>query len=213
MTGRFITFEGGEGAGKSTQIELLAAELRALGIGVIVTREPGGTAGGEAIRDLIVHGQVDRWSAVAESLLLNAARADHVQRIIRPNLSAGNWVIADRYVDSTIVYQGIGKAVDVDDLLALHQFATNDLWPDLTIVLDVDLSVAAERITHRSALDPSVGLRFEAHASDFHGVVANGFRKIAAADTARCRLVDANGTRAEVQAAVFALVAPLTETA
>jgi dTMP kinase len=209
MTGRFITFEGGEGAGKSTQIALIAGRIQSLGIDMQVTREPGGTTGAEAIRDLLVHGKVDRWSAVSEALLINAARADHVARVIRPALDAGRWVICDRYIDSTLAYQGIGKGVPRDDLLALHRLATGDLMPDVTIVLDARLEVAGDRLAVRKQREPDLGSRFEAHPDDFHRAIAEGFRAVAASFPDRCRLVDANGAIDAVSAAIWAAIAPL----
>ncbi|MBC7496054.1 MAG: dTMP kinase [Sphingomonadaceae bacterium] len=208
MTGKFITFEGGEGAGKTTQIAVLASHLRALGINVEVTREPGGTTGGEDIRNLIVHGQIDRWSAIAEAFLVNAARADHVQRRIRPALVAGSWVLCDRYLDSTLAYQGFGKGVKVSDLFTLHNLSTDNLLPDCTIILDVSIEVAMDRIAARSALDPNIGLRFEAHSLDFHRSVSDGFRAVVDVSPQRCRLVDANGSVEQVADAVWAQVEP-----
>ncbi len=167
MRGRFITFEGGEGAGKSTQAKVLATRLRAAGIDVVETREPGGTPGAEAIRALVVAGDPDRWDGVTEALLMNAARADHVTRRIRPALAAGQWVVCDRYVDSTLAYQGAGKGLSTDALRATHRFATNDLWPDVTLVLDLPARSGSGRAAQRGALD-----RFEKTGGDFHEVVA-----------------------------------------
>jgi dTMP kinase len=209
MTGKFISFEGGEGAGKTTQIAFLAAALRSHGINVEVTREPGGTTGGEDIRNLLVYGQVERWSAIAEAFLLNAARADHVQRRIRPALDAGSWVICDRFIDSTLAYQGFGKGILVDNLFILHGLATDNLLPDRTIVLDVEIDIAIQRVAERSAIDPGVGLRFEAHPLDFHRSVAEGFRAVVEVSPDRCRLINANGTRDEVFQAIWAEIAPL----
>ncbi len=213
MTGRFITFEGGEGAGKSTQVGLVAARLNALGIDVQVTREPGGTPGAEAIRELVVHGRVDRWSAVSEALLINAARADHVARVIRPALDAGRWVICDRYIDSTLVYQGSGKGMPRDDLVALHRLATSNLMPDVTIVLDARLDVSASRLSARGQREPDLGTRFEAHPHDFHRAIAEAFRAVAASFPDRCRLVDGNGSVDQVSTAVWAEIVSLTWTA
>ncbi len=203
--GRLITFEGGEGAGKSTQAALLADRLRAAGIDVDTTREPGGTDGAEAIRSLLVTGAADRWNAASEALLVNAARADHVARRIRPALTAGRWVICDRFIDSTLAYQGAGKGADDADLRALHRFATGNLWPDLTLILDLPVATGLKRAAARLGGEA----RFEAHDTAFHARVAAGFRDLAAHEPARCRLIDASGTVDAIAARVWAMVAPL----
>lgn len=203
--GRLITFEGGEGAGKSTQAALLADRLRAAGIDVDTTREPGGTDGAEAIRGLIVTGAADRWSAASEALLVNAARADHVARRIRPALAAGRWVVCDRFIDSTLAYQGAGKGADVADLRTLHRFATGDLLPDLTLILDLPIATGLTRAAAR----PGGEARFEAHDAAFHARVAQGFRDLAASEPGRCRLIDASGTVGAIAALVWESVAPL----
>ena len=198
MTGKFITFEGGEGAGKSTQAARLAVRLREHGIDVVETREPGGTPGAEAIRSLVVEGDADRWDGVTEALLMNAARADHVTRRVRPALTRGSWVVCDRYIDSTLAYQGAGKGMAVDALRAMHRFATNDLWPDLTLVLDLPALFGGARAAARGALD-----RFEKTGGQFHDNVAQSFRDVAIADPARVRLIDATGDIDSVAAAVW----------
>ena len=198
MTGKFITFEGGEGAGKSTQAARLAVRLREHGIDVVETREPGGTPGAEAIRALVVEGEADRWDGVTEALLMNAARADHVTRRIRPALTGGSWVVCDRYVDSTLAYQGAGKSMAVDALRAIHRFATNDLWPDLTLVLDLPALFGGARAAARGTLD-----RFEKTGGQFHDNVAQSFRDAAIAEPARVRLIDATGDIDSVAAAVW----------
>jgi len=204
MTGRFITFEGGEGAGKSTQAALLAERLRAAGIDVVLTREPGGTPGAEAIRALIVEGEPDRWTATTEALLVNAARADHVARLIRPALAAGKWVVCDRFVDSTLAYQGAGKALAAADLLEAHRFATDNLWADLTLVLDLPLAVGAARAAERGRPD-----RFDRLGADFHDRVAASFVHVAHQEPDRVRLIDATGDVEAVAAAVWRAVEPL----
>ena len=201
MTGRFITFEGGEGAGKSTQAAILVARLRGHGIAVVETREPGGTPGAEAIRALVVEGDADRWDAVTEALLMNAARADHVARRIRPALAAGQWVVCDRFVDSTLAYQGAGKGLAAADLLEAHRFATGNLWPDLTLVLDLPAAVGEARAMARGAPD-----RFERTGGDFHERVAASFVHVAHQEPDRVRLIDATGTPDEVAAAVWRAV-------
>ena len=204
MSGRFITFEGGEGAGKSTQAALLAERLRAGGIDIVLTREPGGTPGAEAIRALVVEGDADRWDATTEALLMNAARADHVARLIRPALAAGQWVVCDRFVESTLAYQGAGKGLAAADLLEAHRFATGNLWPDLTLVLDLPVAIGAARAAARGRLD-----RFDALGADFHDRVAASFVHVAHQEPDRVRLIDATGEVGTVAAAVWRAVEPL----
>ncbi len=187
MSARFISFEGGEGSGKSTQARLLADRLRAIGQAVVLTREPGGTPGAEAIRDLLVTGDPDRWTAWTEACLVTAARVDHVARVIRPALAAGAWVLCDRFVDSTRAYQGAGKGIADAELCQLHARATGDLWPDLTIVLVVPPSVGLGRASARGGEEA----RFEAHDAAFHARVAAFFTGLPAAEPTRCRAFDA----------------------
>ena len=203
--GRFITLEGGEGAGKSTQARRLAAALGAAGFAVVATREPGGTAGAEEIRALLVAGADDRWSPAAEACLVNAARADHVERLIRPALAAGTWVVCDRFVDSTLAYQGAGKGLGDGVLRSLHHLAAADLWPDLTLVLDLPDGSGLARTRAR---DGGEG-RFEGHDATFHARVAQGFRDLAAAEPRRCRLIDASASEDAVAAQVWAEVSAM----
>ena len=203
--GRFITLEGGEGAGKSTQAALLAERLRTAGHRVDVTREPGGTEGAEAIRALLVLGDADRWSAVTEACLVNAARADHVTRCIRPALADGRWVVCDRFIDSTLAYQGAGKGVPLGELRTLHRIAAADLWPDLTLILDLPVATGLAR----AALRPGAAARFEAHDAGFHERVAAGFRAIATLEPERCRLIDATGDIDIIAGRIWELVTPL----
>jgi dTMP kinase len=200
--GRFITIEGGEGAGKSTQVGLLAEALGRCGIPVQATREPGGSPGGEAIRRLLLEGDAERWDAVSESLLLVAARHDHVTRVIMPSLSQGVWVVSDRFSDSTIAYQGHGKGVALDQLAALHRFALGDFAPDLTLILDLPVEMGLARAAARSAAD-----RFEGLDRAFHERLHRSFRKIAADNPARCALIDASGDPQAVHRAIAAAVA------
>lgn len=200
MTGRFICVEGGEGGGKSTQLGLLAERLRARGIDVVATREPGGTPGAEAIRALIVDGEAGRWDGRAEALLVNAARADHVARLIRPALAAGQWVLSDRYVHSTLAYQGAGRGLDETELRALHRFATGDLWPDLTLILDVEPATGLGRAAARGG-----SARFEGEAAAFHVRVRNRMRAFAGDDG--CVLIDAGAAVDAVAEAIWAVVA------
>lgn len=195
--GRFITLEGGEGSGKSTQARLLAEHLRAAGHEVVLTREPGGTPGAEAIRSLLVTGDADRWTAWSEALLVTAARVDHVVRVIRPALARGAWVICDRFVDSTRAYQGAGNGLDDRALTALHDEAVG-LWPDLTLVLWLD---AAEGLARASARG-SAEARYEALGSAFHARVQHFFAGLPAADPQRCRAILANGSIEAVAARI-----------
>ncbi|MBW8843092.1 MAG: dTMP kinase, partial [Sphingomonadales bacterium] len=147
--GRFLSIEGGEGAGKSTQVRRLADDLRARGIDVIVTREPGGSEGGEAIRELLMQGEVKRWSSHTEALLFAAARADHVEKVIQPAIGIGTWVISDRFIDSSRAYQGVAGGIDDAAVLALHGFGSRGLLPDRTLVLEVPPEIGAERAAAR----------------------------------------------------------------
>jgi dTMP kinase len=199
--GKFVTFEGGEGAGKSTQVGLLAAALRRSGIAVRTTREPGGSPGAEAVRRLLLEGEVERWDPVSEALLLVAARRDHVGRVIRPSLRQGIWVVSDRFADSTIAYQGYGKGVPLDELRALHRIALGDFEPDLTVILDVPTELGLARAVARSSAD-----RFERLDCEFHERLRRGFREIAAANPIRCALIDASGDPQTVHQAVLAKV-------
>jgi dTMP kinase len=199
--GRFITVEGGEGAGKSTQVGLLAEALGRCGIPVQATREPGGSPGGEAIRRLLLEGEGERWDAVSESLLLVAARHEHVSRVIMPSLSQGVWVVSDRFSDSTFAYQGHGKGAELDQLAALHRFALGDFAPDLTVILDVPVELGLARAAARSGAD-----RFERLDRAFHERLREGFRQIAADNPARCALIDASGDPEAVHRAIAATI-------
>ena len=183
--GRFITFEGGEGAGKSTQVRMLASRLKTAGRWIITTREPGGSPGAEAIRKLLVEGATDRWEPLAETLLFLAARSDHVASAIEPALAAGDWVICDRFSDSTLVYQGIGRGLGVERVRALQQL-TVTLTPDLTIVLDIDPREGLAR-THRRSTSED---RFEKFDTGFHLRLREAFLGIASAEPHRCVVVD-----------------------
>ncbi|WP_082463835.1 dTMP kinase [Sphingomonas sp. Leaf17] len=205
MIGRFISLEGGEGAGKSTQVRALAMALEARGIVVVITREPGGSDGAEAIRALLMQGDVARWSPQAETLLFAAARADHVERTIRPALDAGRWVLTDRYVDSTRAYQGIG-GVDDDAILALHRFGSGGLMPDRTFLLGLPVEQGVARATAR---DGAAADRFAARGEGFHLAVAQGFERIARDDRDRVRLIDASRPAAHVTADIMAGLADL----
>jgi dTMP kinase len=204
--GKFLSIEGGEGAGKSTQVRRLADELRARGLDVIVTREPGGSEGGEAIRDLLMQGEVKRWSSHTEALLFAAARADHVEKVIQPALGIGTWVISDRFIDSSRAYQGVAGGIDDAAVLALHGFGSRGLLPDRTLVLEVPPEIGAERAAAR---DGAAADRFAARERAFHDDVAAAFRRFAAAEPDRVRLIDAGGDVETVAAGVIEAVADL----
>ena len=201
MTGRFITLEGGEGAGKSTQARLLAHALAAAGHPVLLTREPGGAPGAEALRAMLLAG-THRWSAPAEAHLHFAARAEHLDRTILPALAAGMHVVSDRFADSTMAYQGYGQGAD--RTLIAQLTALLPRRPDLTLMLHVAPEVGAARMRAR----PGDADRYERMDPAFHARVAAGFAAIAAADPARCRVIDANGDLAAVHAAIMAAVGP-----
>ncbi|HEY7811078.1 MAG TPA: dTMP kinase [Allosphingosinicella sp.] len=190
MPGRFITLEGGEGVGKSTQVRRLAEALRARGLEVVETREPGGSAGAEAIRKLLLEGEGDRWTAEAEALLFAAARADHVAKTIRPALERGAWVLCDRFLDSSIAYQGAAGGVGNDAIRALHAVGSEGFLPDRTLLLELEPDAAAERLSRRD-LDGSD--RIGGRGGGFHERVSQGFRALADEEPERFRRVDAWG--------------------
>jgi dTMP kinase len=199
--GRFISIEGGEGTGKSTQVGLLVAALDGAGIPVRTTREPGGSPGGEAIRRLLLEGEGERWDAISEALLLVAARRDHVARVIAPALAQGIWVVSDRFADSMMAYQGYGKGVAPESLAILHRIALGDFRPELTVILDLPVEIGLARAAARSAAD-----RFERLDRDFHERLHRGFRQIADENPARCILIDALGDPQTVHRAVLQAV-------
>ena len=206
IAARFISLEGGEGAGKSTQARALVAALAERGVHAIVTREPGGSEGAEAIRTLLLQGETNRWSAHTEALLFAAARADHVERTIRPALGAGSWVISDRFVDSTRAYQGGAEGVDDAAILALHGFGSKGLLPDRTFVLEVHPAEGERRATAR---DGAGADRFARRDPAFHAAVSTAFRAIAAQEPERVRLVAADREIAMVTDAILAGLADL----
>ena len=199
--GVFISFEGGDGAGKSTQIAKLAEALRAAGRYVVVTREPGGSEGAEAIRKLLVEGAADRWSPIAEALLMYAARADHLQRALLPALESGAVVISDRFADSTMAYQGLAGDLGEDAVKQLHALVVGDRDPDLTLVLDIPPQEGLARAGARAADGNAKGAkeaRFEEKGSTYQHRVREAFLKIAADNPSRCAVIDASGEPAEV---------------
>ncbi len=198
MAGKFITFEGGDGAGKSTQIRLLAARLVGRGLHVVETREPGGTPTAEAIRKVLLSGAVKALGPEAETLLFAAARADHVDRLIRPALAAGDWVLCDRFFDSTRVYQGAIGGVDAGELDTLERVAVGRSRPDLTLVLDLPAEVALRRVTARLAESGAAPDRFESEEIELQERRRRAFLDIAAANPGRCVVIDANRDEATV---------------
>lgn len=200
--GRFITFEGGEGAGKSTQVKRLVARLEAEGREVVATREPGGSPGAEDIRALVLRGQADRWSPVTETLLMYAARRDHVERVIRPALAGGAWVVCDRFADSTRAYQGAAGGVDPALIAALETHILEVTRPDLTLIFDMPVAVGLERAVARAGAE----MRFESKGQAFHERLREGFLAIARAEPARCAVIDAAGSLDEVEARVWTAV-------
>lgn len=204
--GILISIEGGEGAGKSTQISALAAYLRARGIEVVLTREPGGTEGAEAIRNLLLAGTDDRWGKAAEALLFAAARSDHVEKLIKPALAAGKWVITDRYVDSSRAYQGASLGLGDADIMTLHAIGSGGFLPTLTLVLDLPPDVAAKRLQRR---DAGVSDRIGGRSSEFHAKVRAAFLQIAEQEPERVRIIDANDTADQVTRSLVATLAGL----
>ena len=206
--GRFIAFEGGEGAGKSTQARLLADTLRARGIDVLLTREPGGTPGAEAIRNLLLDPPGEGWGAEAEALLFAAARADHVARAIRPALDAGSWVISDRFVDSSRAYQGGGGGVSDIDVLALHRVGSGGLLPDLTLLIEIAPEVATARLARRDGgQSDAIGGR----DAIYHAEVAAAFAAIAQDEPSRFARIRSDDGPEETHALVMQAIAPLFE--
>lgn len=203
--GRFLSLEGGEGAGKSTQARALGEALRARGLDVVVTREPGGSEGAEAIRALLMQGEAGRWSARSEALLFAAARADHVEKVIRPALAAGRWVICDRFIDSTRAYQGVGGALTDEEILALHAFGTQGLLPDRTFLLALPAREGAARAVAR---DGAAADRFAIRGEDFHAAVAAAFDRMAAGEPARFHRIDASDAPDRVTEAMLHSLTP-----
>lgn len=204
--GRFITLEGGEGVGKSTQLRLLAEALRQRGLEVIETREPGGTEGAEAIRALLLGGEADRWNARTEVLLFAAARADHVARVILPALDRGAWVVCDRFIDSNRAYQAGASGVADADVMAAHSIGSAGLMPDRTLLLTLPLNVAEERAALRDAGQAD---RFGARGRAFHERVAAAFLAQADAEPERIRAIDAADSAETVSARILAAIEDL----
>lgn len=204
MSGRFVTLEGGEGAGKSTQLGALAAGLRERGLDVIETREPGGSPGAEAIRGLLLHDH--HWTPEAEALLFAAARADHVARTIRPALERGAWVLCDRFVDSSIAYQGGAGGLGFDAIRALHDVGSHGFLPDRTLLLQLS-EAEAERRTRSRDTDGAdlIGGR----GADYHRAVTAAFARLAAEEPGRYRVIDASGAAEDVTGRLLAALEDL----
>jgi dTMP kinase len=204
MRGKFITFEGGEGTGKSTQAAMLAQRLESLGVPVQLTREPGGSPGAEIIRHVLLSGAAKPLGAEVEAMLFAAARDDHVRCTILPALKSGKWVICDRFADSTRVYQGILGNVDQRIIKVLERVSTSDLAADLTVILDVPVSLGIERASERrGGAEPD---RFEAENTEFHQRLRDGFLGIAAKEPDRCVVIDASPAKEAVANTVWSTV-------
>ncbi len=204
--GKFIALEGGEGAGKSTQARLLAGALEARGITVVPTREPGGTPGAEAIRSLLLDPPGEGWGAEAEALLFAAARSDHVAKLIRPALERGDWVLSDRFVDSSRAYQGGAGALGDEAIVTLHEIGSEGLRPDLTLLIEADEARVAERLAVRDGdQSDAIGGR----DGDYHRAVAAAFRRYAEADPQGFAVIDGSGSPEEVHQRIMQALNPL----
>jgi dTMP kinase len=204
LRGRFISLEGGEGVGKSTQVEALADALRSRGLDVIVTREPGGSEGAERIRELLLSGADDRWGPQAEALLFAAARADHTAKTIRPALEAGQWVVSDRFIDSSLAYQGGAGGLGIEAVRAINAFGIGGDFPDRTLILTVEEARARARARDADGSD-----RIGGRSDDYHRKVEAAFHIIAAEEPDRVKLVDASGAPAQVTERLLAAIGDL----
>ncbi|HIJ42676.1 MAG: dTMP kinase [Rhodospirillales bacterium] len=200
--GKFITFEGIDGAGKSTQAAMLGRSLKDAGIDVLLTREPGGAPGAEKIRDLLVKGEVDKWAPMTEVLLHYAARHEHLEHTVLPALAAGRWVLSDRFADSTMAYQGFGHQLGRRTVAGLHRLIVGDFAPDLTVILDVSVEEGLRRAAARSGAED----RYERMPRTFHQRLRQGYLDIAERERNRCAVVDAGGGAESVREAVRRLV-------
>lgn len=207
--GLFITLEGGEGSGKSTQSKLLQAKLESEGHSVVTTREPGGSPGAEAIRSLLVTGATDRWDGMTEALLLFAARRDHVERTIKPALDSGAIVICDRFTDSTMAYQGYGHDLGRAPVEQLNKIALNDFKPDITLILDLSVEEGLKRAVSRGGDEQ----RYEDMDVAFHHRLREGFIDIAKRDPNRCHVIDATGSENDVATRLQGVVLPMVKPA
>jgi dTMP kinase len=203
-SGRFITLEGGEGVGKSTQLSALAEALRARGLDVLTTREPGGSPGAEAIRGLLLDGPDEGWGPEAEALLFAAARTDHLDKVIRPALQAGRWVLSDRFVDSSLAYQGVAGQLGLEAVRRINGFGIGEWFPDRTLVL-----ISPEGAERARSRDGDSSDRIGRRSAEYHRAVEAGFRTIAAEEPDRVRLVDASGTPDAVTERLLAAISDL----
>jgi dTMP kinase len=201
--GRFVTFEGGEGAGKTTQLKLLSEGLQSTGLSVLQTREPGGSAGAEEIRGLLVEGDPGRWDAISEALLHFAARRDHIEKTIKPALARGAWVLCDRFADSTMAYQGYGHGLERETIEAIQQLAIGAFKPDLTLILDVPVDGGLARAAGRAAETS----RYERMDVEFHERVRQGFLEVARRQPERCVVIEAQAGITAVQDALRRAIA------
>jgi len=204
MRGKFITFEGGEGTGKSTQAGMLARRLESFGVGVLLTREPGGSPGAEIIRHVLLSGAAKPFGPEAEAMLFAAARDDHIRCAILPALLAGTWVVCDRFADSTRVYQGALGQVDDRFIRALERVSVGEVVPDLTFILDVPVALGLERAAQRrGSASPD---RFEAEQVEFHHKLRDAYLALATAEPSRCVVIDASGAKEDVAKRVWQVV-------
>ncbi len=206
MRGRFITLEGGEGVGKSTQARALAVALESRGVPVLLTREPGGSAGAEAIRALLLSGEADRWSTRAEALLFAAARADHLEKTILPAIARGSWVVCDRFLDSSRAYQSATGELADGDILELHRIGSGGLLPDRTLLLAMPGALGEMRARARDGGMPD---RIGGREAEFHAAVSAAFARFAETESERIYGVDASGTPEQVTARLIAALADL----
>ncbi len=200
-TGKFITFEGGEGSGKTTQARLLFEAMNNADIPTIFTREPGGTDGAEEIRALLVKGETGKWDSITELLMYFAARRDHVEKLIRPSLARGEWVVCDRFTDSTIAYQGYGEGIKLDLIKVLHKLTLGGFQPELTFIYDISIEHGIERAKEREDQIHKGEDRYERMGSIFHKNVRRGFLEIAKENEGRCVLINGEGTIREIHRA------------
>jgi len=199
QSGQFITFEGGEGAGKTTQAKLLCEALEGAGVETVLTREPGGTFGAEAIRNLVLDGTSERWSGMTELLLMYAARLDHVEKLIKPALARGAWVVSDRFADSSLAYQGYARELGAERVRDVHEAVMDGFGPDLTILFDMDPIIAQKRVETRGE-DLS---RFDAESLDFHKTLRAAFLTIADANQDRIAVIEADEARQAVHTRIL----------
>lgn len=197
--GHFITFEGGEGAGKTTQAKLLCSALESAGVETLLTREPGGTFGAEAIRDLVLTGTHERWSGMTELLLMYAARLDHVEKLIKPALARGVWVISDRFSDSSLAYQGYARGLGASKVKSVHEVVMDGFEPDITVLFDIDPILAQKRVETRGENLS----RFDKESIEFHNILRDAFLEIATENADRIFTVDAGANRETVHAKII----------